>query len=646
MPVNYPPQYFNRFDPAKEYDEHLFIAGRGLQAAELNEIQQQASYRTKSIADALFKDGDIIRDAQISVEPLTGITNCGSGAVYLRGAVRGVGPATLTLPVVGTVSVGIRLIETVVTAAEDPELRDPAAGTRNYDEPGAERLRVHAEWGWSGDGGTGDFFPVYQVTDGVQGSKEAPPNLDSVTQALARYDRDSSGGSYVVSGLNVTQLPDVSGNQVYSLAEGRARVYGYGVDIQTARRIVYGATPDLKFIQNEPHLSTTLGDQRVNFDRAPGTAVASVSITSEKTVTLTHGVFTGAQDPLPDTSVLAIIEVKQGGTTYIQGTDYKLTAGKVDWSLAGAEPAPGSTYTVKYQFIESVTPTALDLKGFTVTGAVPGSVILVTYSQMLPRIDRLCLDAEGTPIWVRGVAADFYPQIPAVPDYLLPLASVRQTWDENRSVSNDGVRVVPMPVLASIDGRFDLVMQLIAQQRLESDIHTRESGSKLGLFTDPFLDDSQRDAGTVQTAAIVRGELILPIDATITNVDADISVPTTCSYSTTVTLSQTRRTGSMKINPYMAFAPIPAKLKITPAVDRWTETQTAWKSPSTARFVVGAGDQSRTTSATRTVFLSTTTVAIEKLRQITVNFEASGFGPGEVLSQVTFDGLTVSAVAP
>lgn len=639
-----PDNYFTRFDPNKEYEQHMFIAGRGLQSAELNEIQQRAAFHTKSIADALFKDGDIIRDGQISIEALTGITKCGSGAIYLQGAVRGVAPATFTLPLTGTVSVGVRLITSVVTAAEDPALRDPASGARNYDEEGAERQKVHAEWGWSGDGGAGNFFPVYQIVDGIQGSKEAPPNLDSVTQALARYDRDSAGGSYVVSGLSLTMLPDVSGQQFYSLAEGRARVFGYGVDIQTARRIAYGAAPDLKTILNEPHVSATLASQRVLFDRAPGTNVSNVTIQQEKTVTLTHGVFTGAQDPLPDTSVLLIVEVKQGGTTYVNGVDYKLTAGKVDWSLTGAEPAPGSTYTCKYQFLATVTPTGLDLKGFSVVGAVPGSLILVSYSQMLPRIDRLCLNKDGNPVWIAGVSAEFYPQMPTLPDDLLPLASMRQTWDENRRVINDGVRVVPMPVLASIDSRFDFMMQLIAQQRLESNIHTRESGAKLGLFTDPFLDDSQRDAGTAQTAAIVRGELILPIDATIATVDADIAVATTCLYGTAIELSQPRRTGDMKINPYMAFAPVPAGLALTPAVDRWTVVgATQWASPTTARFVVGTGDQSSISSRTASVFLGTTYTAIEQLRSIPVAFRISGFGAGEILSSVTFDGLTVSA---
>lgn len=635
-----PPQYYSRFDPAKKYDQHLFVAGRGLQSAELNEIQQSASNLVKGVADALFKDGDIIRDASVSVDIETGVAQCASGAIYLRGAVRGVAPATFTIPM-GVVSIGVRLVETVVTSAEDVTLLDPATGTRNYQEPGAERLKVEAVWAWDGDGGDGEFFPIYAAEDRVLGAKEPPPNLDIFAASLARYDRDSAGGCYIVSGLKLQQLPDVGGSQVYSLSEGRARVYGYGVEFSTSRRINHAAVADLKAITNEPHLSTTSGAQRVDFDRVPGAAITAVSITSEKTVNVTHGVATGASDPLPDTSILQIVEVKQGGTTFTPTTDYLFTAGQVNWSPAGAEPAPGSTYTVKYRYINSVTPTAVDEKGFTVTGAISGTLILVSYSQKLRRYDRLCLTSEGQIVWVLGVASDFYPQIPSVPPDLLPVATVFQTWGDDRQVLNNGVRVVPMPALASVEGRMDLLAQLIAQQRLESNIHTRETGTKKGLFTDPFLDESQRDAGTPQTAAIVDGVLMLPIKGEPEFVSNDISLPATLAYSSVVSLSQPLKTGSMKINPYMGFDLVPARITLTPAIDRWTVTETEWLGPETSRFVVGSGDQSSTSRSIRNALVSRTSTPIETLRPISVSYQINGFGPGELLSSITFDGLSL-----
>jgi len=637
MSVTMPPQYYDRTDPAKNYEQHLFIAGRGLQSAEMNEAQKAAQNRLRGVADALFRDGDIIRDASCLVNPDTGFVQCQSGALYIRGAVRGVAPASFTIPIVGNVAIGIRLHESVITHLEDPTLLDPATGTRNYQEPGAERLQVVAVWGWDGDGESGEFFPVYSVVNGVLSAKEAPPSLDSVTQALARYDRDSAGGTYIVSGLILSQLTDVAGVQYYSLSDGRARVYGYGVEFPTARRIAHNATTDLRHIENEPHLSSTAGAQRINFDRKPGTAITEVTITAQKTVTLTHGSFTGAIDPLPDTSILSIVSVTQGVTTYASGTDYNLTAGSVDWSPGGAEPAPGSTYSVTYRYLTNVTPTAIDDDGFTVTGAIVGSLVLVTYSQKLPRYDRLCIDTDGNTVWLTGVASEYNPLQPIIPPDLLAVATVYQTWRDTRTVTNDGVYTVPMPTLSKVERRLDELTQLIAQQRLESSIHTREAGAKKGLFTDPFIDDSQRDAGTTQTAAVVNGELVLPITATVIYSPSDLTAPQSLPATLSTSLQQPLRSGNMKINPYLAFDPPPAIITLTPSLDRWTEQQTAWASPATGFWAHEPGGAMITT----TEVVSRTSQAAKTLRQIPVSVRIEGFQPGEPLTSFTFDGVQV-----
>lgn len=641
-----PDGYYNRHDPAKNFDAHLFRAGFAVQSAEFNEVQSSFAARIQGIADVLFRDGDVIRDARVIINPDTGQTTCEAGAVYLKGAVRGVAPKSLIIPVVGVIAVGVYLQETVVTELEDPSLRDPAVGTRNYQEPGAARLKIEAVWGVAGDGQAGEFFPVYQVENGILRAKEPPPNLDGVTQALARYDRDSSGGSYVVGGLTVAAAADLqTGEQVYTVSEGRARVNGYGVELTTSRRLIYPAAPDLRQIDSEPHTSATAGVQRINLDRTPVAAISQVRITKEVTVTLTHGGYAGAQDPLPDTSVIGVLEVKQGGTTFVAGTDYKLTAGKVDWSLSGAEPSPGSTYTVKYQFIATVAPTAADDTGFTVAGAVVGSLVLVNYSQKLPRIDRLAIGAEGELVWIKGVAADWNPQAPAVPGSLLPLATIGQTWTAGRTVSNDGVRVVPMSELATIQTKLDRMAELIAQQRLTADAQLREAGTKKGLFVDPFLSDDMRDAGSQQTAAIVAGELTLPITATVAAVPNDVTARTSLAFNLTAILEQPMRTGSMKVNPYLAFDPIPAAVTLTPAVDRWTALQTSWSSPVTERLTVGSGNRASVSQSTADVLLSSSRRAIETLRAIEVRFAVSGFGPNEALASLTFDGISVTPAA-
>lgn len=648
MPVG----YYDRHDPTKHFERHLFRGGFGLQSAELNEIQQAAIHRIKTVGDALFHDGDIINGCSCVVDGLTGQTDLTSGAMYVAGMVRGLAPAVFTIPVVGTIAIGVRMVETIVDDIADPALVDPASGTRNYQQPGAYRLKAELVWAWDGDGVTGQFYAVYTVVDGVLLAKEAPPSFDAVSQEIARYDRDSSGGTYVVHGFTVRQLADEVANQVYSIQAGRARVWGRGVENKTSTRLVFDPQPDLRFIDSEPHLSSTVAAQRINTDYVPVKNITSVHITAEKTETLTHGAFSGAMDLLPDSSVLAIVSVVQGATTYTPTTDYLLTAGKVDWSPDGAEPAPGSTYDVTYQYIKAVTPTDVDETGFTVTGALVGTLVQVSYNQYIPRKDVIALNGLGQGVWIKGVAAELNAREPDVPSGLLKLATITQTWTAERSVQNNGVRVVPMGDIAQLSSRIDFVLSLVAMQQLESDIHIRETGTKKGLFTDPFIDDSQRDAGLAQTGAIIDGILTLPITASAAYVSADITQPAVLAKTNVTGLKQGAITGSQKINPYMTFVIPNAQIQLTPSVDRHVSVINSVISSVTRYFYRWAprwaggflGATRVANVVTSTALLSSQNTPDANLRQIPVSFALTGFGPGETLTSVKIDGVSVTPV--
>lgn len=643
------PNVYNRFDSAKGYDQHLFRADRILQSAELNEVQSNIFDRLGKVASALFKDGDIVSDCTCIVDKDTGQTMIAGGQIYLAGAVRSISGANFIVPNVGSVAIGVYQVASTIDEIDDPELLNPAVGTRGYMEPGAARLKLTHTWGFVGDGQPGTFFPVYEVTDGNLAAKSAPPQLDSVTQALARYDRESAGGTYVVSGLSVQKLADSNGQQVYSIAEGSARVRGFSVEFSTSTRFLFDPAPDYRFISAEPHLSTTANEQTITLDYSPAANVTEAQITAERTVTLTHGAYSGVSDPLPDTSILSIEQVRQGATVYTKDTDYKLTSGKVDWSPAGAEPATGSSYEVTYRYIKTILTPASTETTVTVSDAVPGTLVFVSYNQMLPRLDKLCVTDEGVITLIKGVAADYNPRYPDVPSNMLAIATIYQTWTASRRVVQDGIRVVPMNDLVTMSKRIDYAISMIAQQQLESDVNFRETGAKKGMFTDPFIDDSQRDQGREQTAAVFNGEMMLPVYGEI--LACDNRGPAGVSYldmTATPSVQQLARTGSMKVNPYMAFGLMPAQVTLNPSIDRWADVQTSWTSPVTRTVVVAffsLGLLTRVDSTSvNSELLNTQTVLQSNLRQIWVEFTISGFGPGENLSKVTFDGLEVQPV--
>jgi hypothetical protein len=215
---------------------------------------------------------------------------------------------------------------------------------------------------------------------------------------------------------------------------------------------------------------------------------------------------------------------------------------------------------------------------------------------------------------------------------------------------------------SSINDLYDL----IAQERLRNDANSREPAAKKGIFVDPFFDDDMRDQGITQTAAIVDHELTLPINGSVQDVGKG-SNPWLLPYVLEPVLEQLLQTMDMKINPYQAFAPIPAKAIINLNVDRWTELETNWSSPITQRFSVlsspitrqivnGGGVLTRVTSSTTqnvligtqisqtSELLSSSTREATFMRQATQNFDLEGFMPNEQLRMV-FDGITIEPVS-
>nr|WP_310732640.1 DUF4815 domain-containing protein [Wolbachia pipientis] len=199
---------------------------------------------------------------------------------------------------------------------------------------------------------------------------------------------------------------------------------------------------------------------------------------------------------------------------------------------------------------------------------------------------------------------------------------------------------------------------------MRNDASFREPTAKKGVFVDPFFDDDMRDQGISQTAAIVDMELTLPIKVTVADVGKGTE-PWVLPYELEPILEQPLQTMEMKINPYQAFAPVPAKVTISLNIDRWTELKTNWSSPVTRRFSVTSspitkevilGASNEQSRSTQSVLIGTETSETMELlnsrsneiafmREITQNFEIEGFSPGEELKELKFDGIPITPIA-
>ena len=639
--------YSSRFDRANKrhaiafQDREIY-----LQSPDLNEIQDRALDHTRRVAEYILQDGRIVDgtdpvvtkhdDDHIRVR----IAAC---AIYLGGIVHDVPEADFILPTTGDLSIGVRRHDRLVNDVEDVSLKGSIPDTEAFMEEGPARIEITVEWGHSLDGLDDFLLPVFQVKDGVILTTSTNVDFSEIYKAIGNYSRESNG-SFVNKGFIVSALGlNGDGEQVFSVSEGTAYVDGNRVTRRQSFRFSVEEEPDLRNVDAEPHPFTaaTGGTQTFTVSKSPIASVTRVMVEKEVTETVVHGSYTGIADPLAHPSVTAILSVSAGGVTYTTPADWLLSQGQIDWSPAGAEPAPGSSYTVKYRYNENVEPTNVGRNTITVKGAAKGTNVLFDYRYKLPRIDAIVMDASGIVNYLTGVSAVSRPRPPSVPADRLEIARVYNDWGREPRIEITQVRNFTYDRITRIETMLIDVYDLVAQERLKNDISAREVASKRGMFVDPFFDDDLRDQGIPQTAASFGGKLRLPIYATQHEFPAFMGIHL-LDFAEVVVIRQTRRSGSMKINPYQTFTPMPGRASVEPSTDFWTDKQTTWSSPQTQAFDAPEGEYIDGISLEQKVEkVRETVVSAEFIRPRSVKFRLEGFIESEVLENVSFDGIDV-----
>jgi hypothetical protein len=190
--------------------------------------------------------------------------------------------------------------------------------------------------------------------------------------------------------------------------------------------------------------------------------------------------------------------------------------------------------------------------------------------------------------------------------------------------------------MADIEAMKNMILDLfysMAQQQLKNDANASDPSTKKGIFVDPFFDDDMRDQGIEQTGAIVDQCLVLPVRAEVHDLAKEQKVYM-LPYELEPVISQELQTGSMKVNPYMAFDPIPADVEVTLNVDHWTEVETQWLSSVTQAV-------SRGSSGSSNQLVSSASRNAEFMRQLTQRIKIEGLKSGEVVNEIKFDGISV-----
>jgi hypothetical protein len=650
MPHEHPsglPAAYQRTRPNTE--DVVFREGQQFyaQGAELNEAQAILRAKTQRVGNLTAKDGDRVEGCSIVVEgdfdegewTGTGTVTITPGRIYVLGDVRPIGGVVFEdLDLEGDVIIGVRVIVDNVTEEEDDSLNGLHPGTAAEGEPGAARRDIALAWGYEGDSEDGELYQVYVLKDGTPLDQSPPPALTNVIQQIARYDYDAHA-HYIVDGCEVTALGVFDGGQLFSIAAGTANVLGFKRIRESAIRHWVEEDPDLETINAEPHTFTGPTDGQTVFtvNRAPIDEVISCVLVRRITESVVRGAVANTSDALTKPSVVEIESVVQGMTTFDPST-YTLIGNNISWGPAGAEPAAASTYDVTYKYNDAVTIDAFSATTVSATGGVNGTVALISYKSKIPRIDLMCMDLDGRPIYVKGLPSrDNVVLPPIAPTQLLKLAEVHNDWMGTPTVRNNGTRNYTYDHMRRYFDRVIDILDQFDRAEAERDILAREPVSKKGIFTDNFVDDFYRDQGEAQSAACNGGVLQLAVDPILLQlIGGQIrTLPYTLYYG----VRQELATSSMLINPYANFSAFPAGLSIDPPVDFWTEEQVQWTSPVTREFTAAPGQPPGQSTLNEVTQIRRQVSRF--LRQINITITIEGFGVGENLAELRFDGVNI-----
>lgn len=670
--------YYDDFDPSKHYTQILAVPGRAEQAREFTQAQSILLYIIKQLSSALLKEGSIVQGMDFTFGGTNNQTlTVNPGKVYLNGIVHDFPGGTLQMTLQGVETVGVKVIETIVTEVDDPSLKDPAQGFANYGRPGAHRLKQDVVLTYNDPTSP----TIYTFVDGKVQTIGERPELQVISDVLAAQTYQQSG-NFVVSGFTLSTSDHDPNNILLTADAGIAYVRGYQVNRPSPALVTVPKAQTTREVDNEPKTFQN-GTLQYKLNNYPVKDILNVEATVQVTQTITRGSLPNGQDLLPHQPVVSIISVTQGATTYVAGVDYQQTGNAVDWSLGGAEPATGSTYTVTYTYNTNLVqgtdfkltniPDAngnlwgyVDFTGMSGLTPVNGTTMLVNYEFYLARADRVYLDSQGNVSVLPGQPDILSLVQPPTDSDPLRLSLGTITLYPNSAVAvvdmSGVIKKVSMADLNNMLQRLNNLEYNTALSDLDNQALQGQNPTQLkGIFTDGFQGISKADVTHPLWNAsidILNFQLLLPSTQTI--IKPTISTGNssnvvnwangkmyTLSYTDTVILSQPIGTSTLNVNPYNSFQGSPS-VTVTPSQDNWIDTTTV-----TYNQVVSVSYQTifnwwgwegyaytsyQNVGVARTVIDSIQPYA----RQITLTLNGTGFPANSDLISATIDGVSVS----
>lgn len=636
---------YNRFDPNDNWTSVDVIGGRRVQTAELNEMQSIALHRDKQIGDALFGSGHIVEGGQALINKQTKEATISPTRLYLDGIFHDLPETILSIGGAGLEVIGFKIDYRKETFEDNRELLDPAIGISNYGYPGADRTIADAKWVANDP----DAIPMFSISDGDIINAKVPPEYEGITPILARRTNDASG-SFLVSGMGGYIEPKDEENLTLVIDAGKAYVQGFEILKPVPVRVDIPKSKEFLQVLNETKTYRS-ENSKYTLNSKPVKRINTVTATVEVTKTITRGNTQGTSDLLPNTPVVDIVEVKAGATTYVKGSDYQQTGNTVDWSLNGAEPSGGTSYTAKFRYTKTMVAavdykqTGDDIEFLSGDRPVEQTTFQVTYEFYMARKDVYYLTENGSLRVIHGQPSTF-PSKSLSPINVLELGELHiPPNSDDVVVTNYKPKRLTMLDLRSLLDRLERAEYNQALTELDTQAKIYDPMLiKKGIFTDNFTNFERTDVTHPLFSASIdpqRKELTLPVDQTFVDLVFDKAKSTVKFHERLVTMDYTEEalehqsyaTETMNVNPYMVFGNV-GTIRLNPSTDIWVEESTV------TRSITEWWDNWWADSRTETKVILDEEVQF--LRQRTVEVSGEGFEPVSDNIKASFDGIRVT----
>lgn len=677
--------YFENYDINKNYIRPLAIGGRTPQAVEFSNQSYRQLHFLKQFGDALMEDGDIIQGCDIVIknEQVTIL----SGKVYMQGLVRRLDETNLIINGVGEENICCFIDEEIVTEIDDPDLNDPDVASDNFNQPGVHEVKQTLKLGVNIEEGA----VLYRLVDGeVLKFVEKDNGLTKINELLATRTYDNSG-NYRVSGLEMSDKEVYTDDDIsIALTAGKCYVLGYRVSKPWDTTFTVPKSKTTKPVIGEQINVPNKAPYTFRLNNSPVESVSRFVVVVSVTHNVVRGNFQGGSDDLPNTPVYSVDKVTQNNVEYILGTDFLVDGDSIDWSLAGKEPASGTTYTVTYKYSKTLRAntdftinvdyekniSTVTLKDIT---PVQGIRVSVDYNYYLARKDLIGIDKSGEVVVVSGMPSRIKnisePRVDD--DNLLIIGTILVYPNQNKNeIVNSSIEVLTMERISRVVKRVEDLEYNQAIQDLDKEAMENEAPTELrGVFTDAFknfskcdLNHTTIDTRTFSTAIdIANGELTLSAKSNVTEINSDdtssgsgssgsissgssgsisggnagnIGEIITAPYKKVKILEQKYATKSMPVNPYQVFEAL-VPVKVIPQSDNWIENSTIVINNEKVRTEdhrYRGGSETKTTTTEEKISEET----IPFMRQRTLQLESSGFYGGTDNIRCLFDDREVS----